>query len=71
MRERIVVDWQRDTALNRLYHKILADAGVREGDLLAGDIKGNLLKRVFRAIKENVKYDDKAVAPEEASGAEL
>ncbi|MBU0547371.1 MAG: hypothetical protein KKH57_01240, partial [Candidatus Omnitrophica bacterium] len=70
-RETILVDWDRDVHLQSLYTKILKDAGVEEGQILSGEVKGELIERVFDSIKKNVPYNKKAFSKEELNGEDV
>ncbi|MFC1646351.1 FHA domain-containing protein, partial [Candidatus Omnitrophota bacterium] len=60
-REIIRVDWERDRALNQLYNNILQEAGFsgRNG-ALSGREKGDVLRRVYAAVKKHIVADENA-----------
>ncbi len=58
-REIIVVDWDRDLKLRKLYKDILKKANITEQDKeLSGTKKGGLLYRIFGAVRDAIEDNE-------------
>ncbi|MBU4311410.1 MAG: hypothetical protein KJ706_01670, partial [Candidatus Omnitrophica bacterium] len=67
-RETIVVDWEKDVKLRKLYEDILKGASITEQDMeLLGTKKGGLLYRVFETVKRTIEYKNDVEGHEEGN----